>query len=56
LVSLIDDGARRQKMGTAGRVRVERELSWNHQAARYLGVYDQLVPAPSEPAETAVAV
>jgi glycosyltransferase involved in cell wall biosynthesis len=56
LVGLLDDEPRRRKMGAAGRARVERELSWSHQAARYRRVYDDLVAAPSEPAETAMAV
>ncbi len=42
LVELIDDEPRRVSMGTAGRARVEQELAWDHQAPRYVGVYEQL--------------
>ena len=43
LVELIDDPVRREEMGKAGRTRVERELAWCHQAARYTKVYESLV-------------
>jgi glycosyltransferase involved in cell wall biosynthesis len=42
LLELIDDEPRRKSMGIAGRTRIERELAWSHQAARYLGVYNQI--------------
>ena len=42
LVDLVDDEPRRRSMGTAGRTRIEQELAWDHQAARYVGVYEQL--------------
>jgi glycosyltransferase involved in cell wall biosynthesis len=42
LVDLIDDGPRRQRMGLAGRVRVEDKLAWSHQEPHYLSVYDRL--------------
>jgi glycosyltransferase involved in cell wall biosynthesis len=45
LVDLIDDETLRQEMGRRGRRRVEEELAWCHQAARYLDVYDQLIRA-----------
>ena len=54
-VALIDDENRRRQMGALGRARVERELAWNHQAVRYLAVYDQLLAAPSELDRTALA-
>ena len=42
LVDLVDDEPRRLAMGAAGRARVEQELAWNHQAPRYVGVYEKL--------------
>ncbi len=46
VVELVDDEVQRVTMGAAGRSRVEHELAWNHQAPRYVGVYDELL-APS---------
>jgi glycosyltransferase involved in cell wall biosynthesis len=43
VVSLLDDPARRARMGAAGRQRVERELGWDHQKAAYVGVFDRLL-------------
>ena len=40
IVDLIDDEARRARLGKFGRARVEDELAWPHQARAYLGVYD----------------
>jgi glycosyltransferase involved in cell wall biosynthesis len=55
LVALVDDESRRRTMGDAGRARVEQELAWSHQAARYLTVYDQVVAGPAEkPAQAAL--
>jgi glycosyltransferase involved in cell wall biosynthesis len=55
LVELVDDESRRRTMGDAGRARVEQELAWSHQAARYLTVYDQVVAGPAEkPAQAAL--
>jgi glycosyltransferase involved in cell wall biosynthesis len=45
LVDLVDDEPRRRTMGAAGRARVEQELAWDHQAPRYVGVYEQLIGA-----------
>jgi glycosyltransferase involved in cell wall biosynthesis len=42
LVELIDDEPRRREMGVAGRVRVEEELAWDHQAPLYVEVYESL--------------
>jgi glycosyltransferase involved in cell wall biosynthesis len=42
LVDLVDNEPRRRAMGTAGRARIEQELAWDHQAPRYVGVYEQL--------------
>jgi glycosyltransferase involved in cell wall biosynthesis len=43
IVELLDDAPRRLAMGTTGRQRVERELSWDHQRPRYVSVYDRLL-------------
>ena len=43
LVDLVDDEPRRASMGMAGRARIEQELAWDHQAPRYVRVYEQLV-------------
>jgi glycosyltransferase involved in cell wall biosynthesis len=48
LIDLIDDEPRRRAMGAAGRDRVERVLAWNHQAPKYVGVYDQLLSSAAE--------
>jgi glycosyltransferase involved in cell wall biosynthesis len=45
LVELIDDDARRCTMGKVGRARIEQELAWDHQAPRYVGVYEKLTTA-----------
>jgi glycosyltransferase involved in cell wall biosynthesis len=41
IVELMDDEARRARLGALGRERVERELGWSHQARAYLAVYDR---------------
>jgi glycosyltransferase involved in cell wall biosynthesis len=48
LIDLIDDEPRRRSMGAAGRIRVERELAWSHQAPRYLSVYHRLLGRTQE--------
>ncbi len=45
LIDLVDDEPRRRSMGNAGRARIEQELAWDHQAPRYVGVYEQLTAA-----------
>ena len=45
LIDLVDDEPRRRSMGEAGRARIEQELAWEHQAPRYVGVYEQLTAA-----------
>ena len=45
LIDLMDDEPRRRSMGTAGRTRIEQELAWDHQAPRYVGVYERLAAA-----------
>jgi glycosyltransferase involved in cell wall biosynthesis len=45
LVALVDDEPVRRAMGMAGRERIERELGWEHQAPRYVRVYEELAAA-----------
>jgi glycosyltransferase involved in cell wall biosynthesis len=45
LVELMDDEPLRRAMGGAGRARIEQELAWDHQAPRYVDVYERLVSA-----------
>jgi glycosyltransferase involved in cell wall biosynthesis len=50
IVALMDDEPRRAMLGKLGRVRVEQELAWDHQARAYLGVYRRVTgngPAPA---------
>lgn len=48
IVELLDDPERRAEMGRVGRERVVRDLAWEHQAPRYVSVYDQLLdPKPA---------
>ena len=42
IVALMDDEARRTRMGKLGRIRVERQLAWNLQERAYLSVYRSL--------------
>jgi len=39
IVTLLDDEAQRREMGTFGRNRVERELSWSHQIPKLIAAY-----------------
>ena len=43
LVGLLDDPARREALGRAGRRRMEEELGWERQREVYLAVVDELV-------------
>jgi len=43
IVELMDDEAKRSRMGRLGRARVEQELAWSYQQNAYLGVYQDLV-------------
>jgi glycosyltransferase involved in cell wall biosynthesis len=43
LVQLMDDPAKRSRLGRLGRVRVEEELAWSHQQRAYLDVYQGLM-------------
>lgn len=45
LIDLVDNEPRRRSMGTVGRTRIEQELAWDHQAPRYVDVYEQLTAA-----------
>jgi len=46
LATLMDDPARRQAMGAAGRGRVERELAWHYSIPKLLEAYRRLLPGP----------
>jgi glycosyltransferase involved in cell wall biosynthesis len=43
MVSLLDDEQQRIRMGAIGRERVERLLSWQHEAPRLLAAYEHLL-------------
>jgi glycosyltransferase involved in cell wall biosynthesis len=43
IVELLDDEAKRSRMGRLGRARVEQELAWSYQQDAYLGVYREMV-------------
>ena len=47
ILRLLDDQERRASMGRAGRQRVEATLAWNHQAPKYVAVYDSLTSGKS---------
>ena len=46
IIELADDPAKRDAMGRYGRLRVERELAWTHQAPKLLTAYATLWSAP----------
>jgi glycosyltransferase involved in cell wall biosynthesis len=46
VVALLEDPARRSRLGDVGRERVRRELAWERQSAGYLGVVAALVTTP----------
>jgi glycosyltransferase involved in cell wall biosynthesis len=54
LVDLIDDEPRRRSMGRAGRARIEQELAWEHQAPRYVAVYEKLAAGSPQPVAATV--
>ena len=54
LVDLVDDEPRRRSMGRAGRARIENELAWEHQAPRYVGVYEKLAAGSPQPVAVTV--
>jgi glycosyltransferase involved in cell wall biosynthesis len=43
MVSLLGDEQQRIRMGAIGRERVERLLSWQHEAPRLLAAYEHLL-------------
>jgi glycosyltransferase involved in cell wall biosynthesis len=43
MISLLEDERLRIHMGAVGRARVERELSWQHEAPRLLAAYEHLL-------------
>ena len=45
IVDLLDDPARRQRMGTIGRERVVSELSWDYQIDPLAHATDRLISA-----------
>lgn len=47
IVGLLDDEPTRAKLSKIGRLRVEQELAWSHQARAYLGVYQRLTNSPA---------
>ena len=47
IVRLMDEPARRRKMGEYGRIRVEKELSWNITSQNLLRAYERLFPKPA---------
>lgn len=47
MVELLDDPARRERMGAIGRQRVESELAWHHQVPKLLAAYGRMDQACS---------
>ena len=43
IATLMDDPQQRDKMGRAGRERIEKELAWPHQARLLIGAYETLI-------------
>ena len=43
IIELLDDPERRAAMGAFGRQRIERNLSWEHEAPKLLGAYAALI-------------
>ncbi len=54
LVDLLDDEPRRRFMAATGRLRIEQELAWEHQAPRYVDVYERLTESSRPRAAVAV--
>jgi glycosyltransferase involved in cell wall biosynthesis len=47
IAGLLDDPARREQMGAAGRERLRSRLAWEHSAPVLLATYDRLLPGHS---------
>jgi glycosyltransferase involved in cell wall biosynthesis len=47
IAELMDDPARRRKMGLFGRQRMENELAWQYSIPKLLQVYRDVLPAPA---------
>jgi glycosyltransferase involved in cell wall biosynthesis len=43
IITLLDRGDQRARMGQEGRARIANELGWPHQRDAYVFVYDRLV-------------
>jgi glycosyltransferase involved in cell wall biosynthesis len=43
MIALLGDDEQRARMGAIGRERVERVLSWQHEAPRLIAAYEQLL-------------
>ena len=52
IVELVDDPARRARMGEFGRRRVENELEWRYEQPKLLAAYDGLWQDERSPAMT----
>jgi glycosyltransferase involved in cell wall biosynthesis len=50
IVQLMDDDARRVRLGKTGRLRVEQELAWSYQEIAYLAVYRKVLGLADTPA------
>lgn len=53
-VRLMDDPVLRQTLGKIGRERIERSLTWNHQAMQLVALYDDLFGLPAREATRVV--
>lgn len=46
IITLMDNPLKRNKMGQAGRARIEKELAWSHQRKRLLEAYEKVFRDP----------
>jgi glycosyltransferase involved in cell wall biosynthesis len=42
IAELLDDPERRSRMGQFGRIRIENELEWRHEAPKLLAAYERI--------------